>query len=100
MPKIQYIGISHYREITKDDFKGAGVEDQEGVGWDRDNRRDKEGFSQVNEVSEGAAGLLLKDKEFTAVDGDDITILLPVSAGPEYIAPKTPVLPVNSDPVE
>lgn len=60
MAKVKYVGTSHYRVITKDDWKSVGVEDQETANWDRDDRQDRKGFSQVVEVSDNALKFLME----------------------------------------
>ncbi len=100
MPKVQYVGISHYREITKADWESVGVDDQEAVRWDRDNRRDKEGFSQVVEVSDGAATFLMEKepKGDFAIVNDNGPISLPsLVAGGELTHPDQPLYPAPEE---
>lgn len=58
MPKVKYTGLANYREISAADFKSLGVEDQQGVKWDRDDRRDRSGWKQVVELSDAALAAL------------------------------------------
>lgn len=76
MPKVQYIGTSHYREFSKADWSNVGVEDQSHVGWDRDNRQDRKGFNQVNDVSDAAAKYLMEKEpkgDFKIIEGEEST---------------------------
>lgn len=66
MPKIQYTGLSHIREISNADFKSVGVEDQNKCKWVRDERT-------VLDVSEAAATYLLEQEpkgEFTLIEDE------------------------------
>lgn len=73
MPKVQYKGTSHFREITAADWKSVGVEDQGKVVWDRDGTGSPHypGAAQVHEVND-AAWAYLSEKEtpgqFTLVE--------------------------------
>lgn len=77
MKKVQYVGDSHYREITTADWKALGVEDGPGkTVWDRDNRggdgvhpRGKT-LAKVHELEDDAADTLVAamPKEFKVVD--------------------------------
>lgn len=65
MPRVQYVGTSHYREFTAADWKNVGVEDQDKVVFDRDNRggdgvHSGRSLAQVHEVSEAAAQYLME----------------------------------------
>lgn len=60
MPKVKYVGSSNYREISAADFKSVGVEDQSGLVWDRDDRRDRRGAAVIHDVSEAAATYLIE----------------------------------------
>lgn len=76
MPRVQYKGSSHYREFTKADWTGVGVEDQNKVVFDRDSRggdgaHSGASLSQVHELSEAAAKYLLENEpkgEFVIVE--------------------------------
>lgn len=103
MPQFQYVGISHYREITRDDFKSVGI-DHDTLGWDRDNRRDKEGFNQVNDVSDEVARHLENNEpkgDFIQAPSDGPIALPSLVAGGETMVnpqPLTPAVPVETIP--
>lgn len=62
MPKVKYKGWSDTVSIAADDFKRAGVEDQNDVVFDKSN-------DHIVDVSDAAAEYLQKDKAFK--DADD-----------------------------
>ncbi len=62
MPKLRYVGGSHYREITKANFKSIGVEDQDKIHVAGRNAKVMLGDHKTPdtvEVSEAAATWLL-----------------------------------------
>lgn len=85
MTKVQYAGLSNYREITTKDWKSVGVDDQETVLWDRDgtNPDGRKGAFLAQEISDaGWAWLKANDKEFKEVK-DDTPDELPGLQDPE-----------------
>ncbi len=53
MPRIRYTGASTIREVSRDDFVGVGVNDQDSISIDTRANREVE-------ISEAAAELLLR----------------------------------------
>ena len=74
MTKVQYVGLSNYREITSKDWKSIDVEDQETVLWDRDetNPDKRKNAELAHELSDAAwAWLKANDKDFKEVKGEE-----------------------------
>lgn len=64
MPKIQYVGSSHYRLLEASDWKNLGIEDQGKVVWDRDNRggdglHSGKSLAQIHDLPQEAIDALL-----------------------------------------
>lgn len=78
MAKIQYTGLSHFREITAADWKSVGVEDQNKTVWERD-------AETVLDVSDAAAEYLLKKEpkgDFKVIEDDEPEEVAPIENNP------------------
>lgn len=64
---IQYTGLSHVREISKADWKQAGVEDAEKMVWDVSNGWR---FTPEKDLTDEQVEIFEADPEFSFVDED------------------------------
>lgn len=76
MQKVQYVGLSHYREFSAADWNSLGIEDMGKTVFDRDNRGGDnvhakgKSLAQVHEITDAAADYLMSEYpgEFKVVE--------------------------------
>lgn len=92
MKKVQYVGLSHYREFSAADWNSLQIEDMGKTVFDRDNRGGDglhakgKSLAQVHEVTDAAAEYLMSEYpgEFKVIEDEDAPVNPPsLSANPE-----------------